>query len=121
MAPLVSSPIPRPDTVAPATPMETHRRSATNWRPSAPPPVLLRSTQSRDNGEHEGKFLTSDGVTGTPAHGAARVHGGVAPRRGIATSPTTNSARNYLVHHQSDLPKLLGPDLRSIRWLRGDD
>jgi hypothetical protein len=51
------------------------RRSTMNRRPSAPPPTPTRSAQSRDDAEHEGKFLTSSWATRTPADGAARVYG----------------------------------------------
>src|SRR5688572_2668569 len=50
-------------------------RSTMNRRTSAPPPAPIRSTQSRDDAEHEGKFLTSSWATRTPTDGAARVYG----------------------------------------------
>jgi hypothetical protein len=48
------------------------RRSTMNRHTSAPPPAPIRSTQSRDDAEHEGKFLTSSWATRTQADGAAR-------------------------------------------------
>jgi hypothetical protein len=64
-------------------------------RSSAPRPPPIRSTQSRDDAEHEGKFLTSSWATRTPADGAARVYGDDEKfrwPRGPRRPPTTPSA-----------------------------